>query len=206
AVGAGPLHAVPASRRLRYPADAAEVLLLAVVMRAGALAVVDARGTSGGTGHDVVALPDRRIAERASTYQIAPAQETGQGRREDLRLRFDGHQLAAGRVGVQASQHRADRRPIGAVAVLLRGPGGAQRGAQPLPDRPGRDRTASLDLRDLAIIGGEQGAVGDDQADIEGGRVHLVVTAEDGVDQDVGHDRLVAAPVAVGAQPLRLEG
>src|SRR5699024_5970692 len=169
------------SRRLRYPADAAEVLLLAVVMRAGALAVVDARGTSGGTGHDVVALPDRRIAERASTAQIAPAQETGQGRREDLRLRFDGHQLAAGRGGVHVAQHRADRRPIGDVAVLLRGLGVAQRGAQLLPDRLGRDRTVSLDLRDLAIIGGEQGAVGDDQADIEGGRVHLVVTAEDGV-------------------------
>src|SRR5690625_7001174 len=90
-------------------------------MRAGALAVVDARGTSGGTGHDVVALPDRRIAERASTAQIAPAQETGQGRREDLRLRFDGHQLAAGRVGVQArsEEHTSELQSRGHLVCRL---------------------------------------------------------------------------------------
>src|SRR5690625_4508759 len=197
---------MPASRRLHDPAHAAEVLFLAVVMRAGTLAVVDARGAAGGAGHDVIALPDRSIAERASTAQIAPAQETGQGRREGLRPRFDRYQLTAGRMGVQASQHGADRRPIGAVAVLLRGLGGAQRGAQLLPDRLGGYRTVALDLRDLTLIRREQGAVGDDQADVEGARVHLFITAEDGVDQDIGHDRLVTAPVSAGTQPLRLEG
>ena len=182
------------------------VLLAGVVVSAQPLAVVEAGRTAAAVRDDVVVLAHWRVAVRGAAATISQAQEALQGPRELAGSRLDGDDLPAGGVLEQLPQHCSDRGPVRAVAVAGRvlrcGEGCAQLGAQGF----GGHRAVSLDVRRVAVLGSEQGPVGDDHADVEGLELEPAVPAEQGPDQRISHDRAVAFPVPLGPASLGLEG
>ena len=60
----------------------------------------------------------------------------------------------------------------------------------------------SFDQGGVGVRGGEEGAVGDDDPDIERRGVDAVAAADQRVGEEVGHDLLVPAPVPLGAGAL----
>ncbi|WME22078.2 hypothetical protein RBL05_11075 [Brachybacterium sp. GU-2] len=182
------------------------VLLAEVVVPAQPLAVVEAGRTAAAVRGDVVVLAHVGVAVRGAAATVSQMQEALQGPRELAGSRLDGDDLPARGVLEQLPQHSPDRRPVRAVAVagwVLRcGEGCAQLGAQGF----GGHRTVSLDVRRVAVLGNEQGPVGDDHADVEGLELESAVPAEQGPDQRIGHERAVAFSVALGPASLGLEG
>ncbi len=203
---AGPRDPVARDIRIGLALDASDLLLLVVAEAAEALAVVEAGVTPGRIGPDVVGLSDRSVAEGPATCHVPPEHESRERSRERSCDGFHGDEFAGGRVRVEPPQGGTGGGPVVAerrVHVVLPV---AEHTAQLLTDGLGGDRAVALDLGDVAAARGEQGAIGDDDADVEIGGVHAPLVAQQGGSEGVCLDRLVPATVTVCAQLLCFQG
>jgi hypothetical protein len=182
------------------------LLLAEVVVPAQPLSVVEAGRATAAVRGDVVALAHSGIAVGGSAAPVAQQQEPLQRGWELARLRLDGDDLPGGGVREQLSQDRPDLRPVRAEAVLGRVLRRGEHLAQLLSQSLGGDGAVALDVRGVAVLGGEQRTVRDDHADVEGLEVHPAVAAQQGSHHGVGHDRAVPGLLPLGTTALRLEG
>ena len=60
----------------------------------------------------------------------------------------------------------------------------------------------TLDERGVGVGGGEERAIGDDDADVKRGRVDTVTATDQRIGEEVGHDLLMPTTVALGAGAL----
>ncbi|WNN96472.1 hypothetical protein [Brachybacterium sp. GU-2] len=119
------------------------------------------------------------------------AEEAAEAGGERPRPGLGGDELAFLPVRVEHAQREDD---LG-IRVL-------ERAQHLLADVLVRDRAESFHGRGVGMAGREQGAVGDDHADVDHGQLASLAAAEDRVGEEIGHDLLVTAPVAVGPRPL----
>ena len=182
------------------------VLLAEVTAGAQSLAVLEAGRPALGEGHDVVHVAHGSVAEGSAAGVIPPDQEASQRRRELTAPGFDTDQLAHGRVGVEATQRHTDLWTIRAVPIL----GGLirlfERRSQLLAHRLDGHRPVPLEVRDVIASRIQQGAVGDDQSDIQGHGLHRALAPEHRVREGIGHQRSMPRASTLGATALRLEG
>lgn len=162
-------------------------------------------------GVHVVVLAGGGVAERAAAGGVPPGEEATERRREGPTLGLHRDELAARGMRVQTSQHRAHRGTVGPEGIsdgVVDGGrcGRREAGAQLLADRLGRDGPVAGDAGGVTGVRQQQGAVGDDDADVELDLLHRALASQHGVHEGVGHDRHVAVRGAVGATTLRLEG
>ena len=129
------------------------LLLGEVVVRAGALTVVEAGHTAPAVRGDVVDVTDGGVAVGRSTSSVAQQQEALQRRWELPRPRLDGDDLPGRGVHEQLPQHRSDPRPVGPEAVVGRILGRCEQLAQLLPQRLGGDGAVALDVRGVSVLG-----------------------------------------------------
>ena len=129
------------------------LLLGEVVVRAGALTVVEAGHTAPAVRGDVVDVTDGGVAVGRSTSSVAQQQEALQRRWELPRPRLDGDDLPGRGVHEQLPQHRSDLRPVGPEAVVGRILGRCEQLAQLLPQRLGGDGAVALDVRGVSVLG-----------------------------------------------------
>lgn len=129
------------------------LLLGEVVVRAGALTVVEAGHTAPAVRGDVVDVTDGGVAVGRSTSSVAQQQEALQRRWELPRPRLDGDDLPGRGVYEQLPQHRSDLRPVGPEAVVGRILGRCEQLTQLLPQRLGGDGAVALDVRGVSVLG-----------------------------------------------------
>ena len=145
----------------------------------------------------MIVLADVRVAVGTAAGLVGQPQEAGEGGRELSRGRFDRDELAVLHVGVEPAQRH------GKFWVVLRG---GQRVAHLLSDVLVGHGAVALDGGGVGVVRGEERAVGDDHADLQGGRVDPLAAADQRIGEEVRHDLLMAAPVSMGARLLRGEG
>ncbi|SLN02551.1 hypothetical protein FM106_23455 [Brachybacterium faecium] len=109
-------------------------------------------------------------------------------------------------MGEKSSHRDPHLRPVGAIAVLVAVLGCGEGVPQLFTHGLGRHRAVALDMGEIPVTGREQGALGEHHAELEGDRFHPALTAEQRVDEGVGHQRGVPLAGALGAAALSLEG
>ena len=185
--------------------DSRCLLFLVIAEGAQPLSVVEAGVAPGRVGLDVVGVPDRGIAERPAAGHVPPADETGQGLREDSADGLHRDQLTGGGVRVEPAQGELGRSSVRPQGLL----GAVREGAQSVFDlsahRLSRDRPVPLDLREVPAPGVQQCPIGDDHAEVKVGTVDAVLQAEQRRDEGIRLNLLMAAPVPARTETLGLQ-
>ena len=132
-------------------------------------------------------------ASQRRTAGLVDHEEPLQRRWERSCRRLDGDEIADVDIGIQTPERESE---LGVVLGL--------RGAEHLLARVLVGHGAeALDQRRIGMSGREQRTVRDHDADVEGGRVDAVRAPDQRVGEEVGHDLLVPATIALRTGALR---